>query len=300
MKKSRSDRVFDAINELLLIVLVLIIVYPLYFTVIASFSEPVNVVEGKVIFLPSGFTLDPYKEVFKNSEVWVGYRNTIVYTVAGTVLSLMLTIPAAYVLSKKHLVGRGFISLYFVFTMFFGGGMIPFFITVKNLGLLNKPYTLIVLGCFSVYNMVISRVYFESSIPEALYEAAEIDGCSQIRQFFTIAVPLAKPVIAVIALYYAVARWNDFFTGLIFISDKKYYPLQLILRNILIENQTKISKMDTTNLKAEELLYLTRQAYMAEAMKYALIFISSLPMLIAYPFVQKYFVKGVMLGSIKG
>lgn len=215
-------------------------------------------------------------------------------------MSLALTIPAAYVLSKKQLPGRGFISTYFVFTMFFGGGLIPTYLLVKDIGLLNKPYSLIILAGFSVYNMVITRVYFESSIPGALFEAAEIDGCSQLGQFFKIALPLAKPVVAVIALYYAVAKWNDFYHGLIFVSKSDYFPLQLVLRNILIENQTKITQMDTSNLRAEELLYLTRQAYMAEAMKYALIFISSLPMLIAYPFAQKYFVKGVMIGGVKG
>ena len=192
------------------------------------------------------------------------------------------------------------LSTYFVITMFFGGGLIPTYLQVKNLGLLNKSYTLIVLGALSVYNMVIVRVYFESAISNTLYEAAEIDGCSPIGQFFRIAIPLSKPVIAVITLYYAVAKWNDFFHGLLFLSKSSYYPLQLVLRNILIENQTRLATMDVTNLKAEELLYMTRQAYLAESMKYALIFISSLPMLIAYPFVQKYFVKGVMIGSIKG
>lgn len=300
MYNSKSDKVFDAAIILILVLIILVIAYPLYFTIIASFSEPVDVATGKVIFLPRGFTLDAYKEVFKNSEVWTGYLNTIIYTVFGTLMSLALTVPAAYVLSKKDIPMRGFISMYFVFTMFFGGGLIPTYLIVKNLGLLNKPYSLIILGGFSVYNMVITRVYFESSIPAPLYEAAEIDGCSQMGQFFKIALPLAKPVVAVIALYYAVGKWNDFYHGLIFLTDKEYFPLQLVLRNILIENQTKITQVDTSNLRAEELLYLTRQAYMAEAMKYALIFISSLPMLIAYPFVQKYFVKGVMIGSIKG
>ena len=300
MFRSRNDRVFDTINAILLIMLLLIIAYPLYFTIIASISEPVDVATGKVVFLPKGFTMEAYQEVFKNDAVWTGYRNTLMYTVCGTLMSLLLTVPAAYVLSKKTLRFRGIISTYFVFTMFFGGGLIPTFLIVKQVGLLNKWYSLIILGGFSVYNMVICRVYFESSISEALYEAAEIDGCSPFGQFFKIALPLSKPVIAVIALYYAVAKWNDYFHGLVFITNSEYFPLQLVLRNILIENQTKITMVDTQNLQAEELLYLTRKAYMAEAMKYALIFISSLPMLIAYPFVQKYFVKGVMIGSIKG
>ncbi len=300
MYNSRGEKLFDAVNILLLVLLALVILYPMYFTIIASVSEPADVATGKVVFAPCGFTLDAYREAFKTGDVWIGYRNSTFYTVCGTLFSLLLTIPAAYVLSKKQLVARGVIAMFFVITMFFGGGLIPFYITIKDLGLLNKPFTLVVLGSFSVYNMIITRVYFENSIPATLYEAAEIDGCGQIGMFFRIAVPLAKPVIAVITLYYAVARWNDFFQGLIFVSKSDYFPLQLVLRNILIENSTKLKNMNTKNIKAEELVYLTRQAYMAEAMKYALIFITSLPMLIAYPFVQKYFVKGVMLGSIKG
>ena len=300
MLRSKGDRTFDAVNTCLLILFMLIILYPLYFTIIASISEPVDVATGKVTFWPKGFSTDAYKEVFKNKQVWVGYKNAIVYTAFGTVLSLALTIPASYVLSKKNLGGRSVIAGYFAFTMFFGGGMIPFYLLVKNLHLLNKPYTLIILGSFSVYNMIIARVFFETSIPISLYEAAEIDGCSQFGQFFKIALPLAKPVIAVVALYYAVARWNDFFSGLMYVSKSEYYPLQLVLRNILLENQTSITQVDINNISAEELLYLTRKAYMAEAMKYALIFISSLPMLIAYPFVQKYFIKGIMVGAIKG
>jgi putative aldouronate transport system permease protein len=300
MYKSKNDRIFDFVNIILLIILTLVLLYPLYFTVIASVSEPMDVATGQVLFLPKGFTTDAYREVFKNSEIWQAYLNSVIYTVAGTLFSLAMTIPAAYVLSKKELLGRSMLSTYFVITMFFGGGLIPTYLQVKNLGLLNKSYTLIVLGALSVYNMVIVRVYFESAISNTLYEAAEIDGCSPIGQFFRIAIPLSKPVIAVITLYYAVAKWNDFFHGLLFLSKSSYYPLQLVLRNILIENQTRLATMDVTNLKAEELLYMTRQAYLAESMKYALIFISSLPMLIAYPFVQKYFVKGVMIGSIKG
>ncbi|MFV0398989.1 MAG: carbohydrate ABC transporter permease [Oscillospiraceae bacterium] len=300
MYKSRNDRIFDVANILLLVLLVIVIAYPLYFTLIASVSEPVDVATGQVVLLPKGFTFDAYKEVFKDDRVWTGYANSLLYTVAGTLLSLALTIPAAYVLSKKNLRGRGVLSGYFIFTMFFSGGLIPTYLLVKDMNLLNKPYTLIVLGAFSVYNMVVARVFYETSIPSTLYEAAQIDGCSQFGQFFRIAIPLSKPIIAVIALYYAVSRWNDFFTALVYITKSDFYPLQLVLRNILLQNQTRMATMDASVLKAEELLYLTRQAYMAEAMKYALIFISSLPMLIAYPFVQKHFVKGVMIGSIKG
>lgn len=299
-RKWNGSRIFSIVNACLLILLVIVILYPLYFTIIASISDPMAVSAGRVTILPREITFDAYKEVFKNEEVWIGYRNSIFYTLFGTIFALFLTIPAAYVLSKKKLPGRNIISFFFVFTMFFGGGMIPFYLLLQNMNLLNKPYTLIIVGSFGVFNMVLARVYFESSIPAELYEAAEMDGCSNFGQFLKIALPLAKPVIAVIALYYAVGRWNDFFSGLLYVTDKDYYPLQLILRNILLESQNRLSQIDSNSISKEELSYLLKQAYMAQAMKYALIFISSLPMLIAYPFVQKHFTKGVMLGSLKG
>lgn len=300
MGKLNRDKVFGIVNTLLLLVITFLILYPLYFTIIASVSEPSEVVGGKVVFWPKGFSLDSYKAVFKEKSIWSGYRNSILYTLWGTLLNLILTIPAAYALSKKNMRFRRVINTYFVFTMFFSGGMLPGYLLVKDLGLINKPYTLIVLGGLSVYNVIVARTYFMSSIPESIYEAAEIDGCSEFGKFFKIAIPLAKPIIAVITLYYAVGRWNDYFTSLIFISDSDYFPLQLVLRNILQGSQVKLSAMDTSSMASEELLYLIKQANLAEAMKYAVIFIASLPMLIIYPFIQKYFVKGVMVGSVKG
>lgn len=300
MGKLNRDKVFGIVNTLLLLVITFLILYPLYFTIIASVSEPSEVVGGKVVFWPKGFSLDSYKAVFKEKSIWSGYRNSILYTLLGTLLNLILTIPAAYALSKKNMRFRRVINTYFVFTMFFSGGMLPGYLLVKDLGLINKPYTLIVLGGLSVYNVIVARTYFMSSIPESIYEAAEIDGCSEFGKFFKIAIPLAKPIIAVITLYYAVGRWNDYFTSLIYISDSDYFPLQLVLRNILQGSQVKLSAMDTSSMASEELLYLIKQANLAEAMKYAVIFIASLPMLIIYPFIQKYFVKGVMVGSVKG
>lgn len=300
MGKLNRDKVFGIVNTLLLLVITFLILYPLYFTIIASVSEPSEVVGGKVVFWPKGFSLDSYKAVFKEKSIWSGYRNSILYTLLGTLLNLILTIPAAYALSKKNMRFRRVINTYFVFTMFFSGGMLPGYLLVKDLGLINKPYTLIVLGGLSVYNVIVARTYFMSSIPESIYEAAEIDGCSEFGKYFKIAIPLAKPIIAVITLYYAVGRWNDYFTSLIFISDSDYFPLQLVLRNILQGSQVKLSAMDTSSMASEELLYLIKQANLAEAMKYAVIFIASLPMLIIYPFIQKYFVKGVMVGSVKG
>ena len=300
MKGIHSDKAFTVINYTLLVIITLIILYPLYFTVIASISEPYDVVSGNVVLWPKGFTLDSYRQIFQNEEIWVGFRNSVAYTVFGTLMSLVLTIPAAYALSKKNLWGRGLITTYFVIILYFSGGLLPTYLVVRDLGLLNQPYTLIIIGSFSVYNMVVARTYYQSSIPESLYEAAEIDGCSGFGQFFRIAVPLSKPIIAVIALYYAVGRWNDFYNSLVYITNSDYYSLQQVLRNILLESQNALAAIDGNTMSSEEMVYFMRRAYMAEAMKYAIIFVSSLPMLLIYPLVQKHFVKGVMIGSVKG
>ena len=300
MGKLKSDKTFTVVNYTLLAILTLIILYPLYFTVIASISEPYEVVSGNVVLWPKGFTLESYAQIFHNEEIWTGFRNSTLYTVFGTMMSLILTIPAAYALSKKNLWGRGIITTYFVIIMYFSGGLLPTYLVVRDLWLLNQPYTLIIIGSFSVYNMVVARTYYQSSIPESLYEAAEIDGCSGFGQFFRIAVPLSKPIIAVIALYYAVGRWNDFYNSLVYITNADYYSLQQILRNILLESQNALSAVNGDTMSSEQMAYFMRRAYLAEAMKYAIIFVSSLPMLLIYPLVQKHFVKGVMVGSVKG
>ena len=300
IQRSGFDRWFDRTNVLLMILLMIVMIYPLYFTVIASVSDPYSVVNGKVIFYPVNVTLEAYQNVLKESKIWTGYRNTLLYTVLGTMLNLVLTVPAAYVLSKKTLPGRNVISTYFLIIMFFSGGMIPTYLQVKALGLLNKWHTLILLEGFSVYNMIVTRVFFQNSIPEDIYEAARIDGASEFQNFFIMALPLSKSIIAVIALFYAVARWNSYFTALIYVTNDEYQPLQIVLRNILISNQNALSQITTDTLDPDAIADAARRAYMAEGMKYSLIFISSAPLLIAYPFVQKYFVKGVMLGSLKG
>lgn len=300
MYKGLQNRIFDLCVYLILILLTLILVYPIYFTVIASFSEPYEVVSGNVILWLKGFSLDSYKNVISNDKIWIGYRNTIVYTLFGTLLNLFVTIPAAYALSKSYMWKRNFFVMFFIIPMYFSGGLLPTYLQVRDLGLLNKPYTLVIIGGISIYNLVVARTYFQSSIPESLYEAAEIDGCSQYGQFFKIAIPLSKPIIAVITLYYAVARWNDYYNSLIYTTNTKYFSLQLVLRNILLENQNALSNMDVSNADTEQLLSVVEKVYLAESMKYAIIFIAALPMLILYPFIQKYFVKGVMVGAVKG
>ena len=303
IRQTKADMAFDAFNTIVMVLLMFVILYPLYFTVIASFSDPYAVVNGKVTLWPVNLTLEPYENVLRESRIWVGYRNNLINVPLGTLWNLILTLPTAYVLSKKKLRGRGLLATYFLIPMYFGGGLVPTYMQIKNMGLVNTPYTLIILGGLSIYNMIVSRVFFQTSIPEDIYESATIDGASNFRQFFQMALPLAKPIIAVMALFYAVGRWNDYFTALIYISNQNLQPLQIVLRGILLLNQTALNNINTQNLGNDDIEYmltLARQVYMAEGMKYSLIFISSAPLLIAYPFVQKYFVKGIMIGSLKG
>lgn len=303
IKRTRSDVIFDALNIAFMVLVITVMLYPIYFTIIASISDPYAVVNGDVTLFPKGLTIEPYKNVFKDERIWIGYRNNLINTTLGTLWNLILTLPAAYVMSKKKLLGRSFFSVYFLIPMYFGGGLIPTYFVVRDLNLINTPYTLILLGGLSVYNMIVTRVYFQTSIPDDVYESASIDGASHLRAFFQIALPLAKPIIAVMALFYAVGRWNDYFTALIYISDVKLQPLQTVLRGILLLNQTALNNLDSNSLLLDDVEYikeLARRTYMAEGMKYAVIFIASAPLLIAYPFVQKYFVKGVMIGSLKG
>jgi putative aldouronate transport system permease protein len=295
-RESLDDRVFAFVNYSLLGLVLFLVVYPLYYTIIVSFSEPALVARNEVTFMPKGFTLDSYRNVFENSIIWTGYMNTIYYTAAGTIFNILLTIPCAYAFSKKGLPGRRVLIFIFTFTMYFSGGMIPTYILVKSLGLPNTPFVMIILGGVSVYNMIVARAFFESAIPEELYEAARIDGYSEIRIFFKIAIPLAAPIIAVITLYYSVGHWNEFFSALIYLTKERLYPLQLVLRNILLENQAMKGGFATD----EEMAAMVKRLYTAETMKYALIFIASFPVLCAYPFVQKYFVKGALVGAVKG
>lgn len=300
IRRTRADRAFDAVNAAIMILLLLIMLYPLYFVLIASVSDAYEVAKGNVFWLPKGITLESYANVFKESRIWTGYRNTIFYAAAGTFFSLILTIPSAYALSKKDLPGRGLLSIFFLIPMYFNGGLIPTYLVMKRLNMVNQWYSLIFIAASSVYNMIVTRVYFQSNVPEELYESARIDGASELRTFFSIALPLVKPIIAVMTLFFAVARWNDYFNALIYTTNNDYLPLQMVLRSILLNSQTALQKVDTSSMDAEAIKNAARLAYMAEAMKYALIVVSSAPLLIAYPFVQKHFVTGMMIGAVKG
>lgn len=288
-----SDRIMQAIVYALMLLLILIILYPLIYVVSSSFSSGEAVSTGKVLLWPVEFSLQGYKAVFAYQQVWVGYRNTIFYTVVGTLLNLTLTIMAAYPLSRKNFQFRNFYMTLFLIIMFFSGGIIPNYILMTKLHLTNTRWSLILSGSISVYNMIIMRTYFQNSIPNELLEAAKIDGITDIGYLLKVVLPLSKSILAVITLYYAVSHWNSYFNAMLYLRDESLYPLQLVLRSIL-----NVGKIDLSQITDAEIIKQMRG--LSDLMKYSLIIISSAPIIIAYPFVQKFFEKGVMIGSVKG
>lgn len=293
VKKLASDRIFDVIMYAVAGILTLVALYPMYFIVIASISDPNMVAQGNIVLWPKGITFEGYEHLLSMTNLWIGYKNTIYYTLAGTLVMLAVNIPVAYALSRKDLVGRGWLTLFFVFPMFFGGGLIPTFIIINNTFNLLDTFAVMVLP-FSVitYYIIVARTFFQSSLPAELWDAAQIDGCGNLRYFFTIVLPLSKAILAVIALWAAVGHWNSYFNALIYLRTADKYPLQLVMRNILINNEV-VSQAMTGSAAAE----LNRKANM---IKYGAIVVSSLPIMTMYPFVQKYFNQGVMIGAIKG
>ncbi|MDR1542396.1 MAG: carbohydrate ABC transporter permease [Clostridiales bacterium] len=289
---SRSDSAFAAIVYLLAAISIIIIIYPLYFIIIASVSEPSAVSNGKVWLFPHGFTTDGYKALLQYSAIWLGYRNTIFYAAAGTAWALAVNIPAAYALSRKDLPFRMPLNFYYLFVMFFSGGLIPTYLVVKDLGLFDTWLVMIVPFSVSIYNVIVARTFFSTSIPADLLDAAQIDGCGNLRFFFSIVLPLSKAIISVLALWTAVGIWNSYFNALIYLQDKAKMPMQIILRNILITNQMT-SAMGT----GEAAQVALRQANL---IRYAAIIASTAPIMCFYPFVQKHFNQGVMIGAVKG
>lgn len=296
-KRCKEDVIFDVVIFIVMTIVLFIVAYPLYWVIISSISDPIAVSSGQVIWKPIGFTLKGYVEVLKNASVVKGFINSIFYTFCGVVVNLVVTLPTAYALSRNKFSGKKPITIFYMITMFFGGGLIPTYLVVKNLNMLNSIWALILPGCLSVYNMIVARTFFKSNISEDLYEAAEIDGCTQGKFFFRVALPLSKAIIAILVLYYGVGHWNSYFSALVYISEKDRYPLQLVLRNILITNELALSQIATTQAAREA---LREKQQLIDVMKYSLIIISSVPVLILYPFIQKHFVKGVMIGSVKG
>lgn len=294
MKKlTLSDRIFTVANYLLMAIITIAILYPLYFIVIGSFSSPDVVNGGGILLFPREIFLDGYREIFEYTPLWIGYANSIIYMVCGTLVNLAITIPCAYALSRKDLVGRTPIMMIFIFTMFFSGGLIPTYLLISKLGLMDTMWALILPAAASVWNIIITRTYFQSTIPDELLEAALMDGCSDFRFFLSIVLPLSKVIVAVMTLFYGIGHWNSFFEPLIYLRSEDKFPLQLILRNLLIMNETG-NRMIFDPISAAE------KQRIAEQLKYGVIVVSCLPLMIVYPFLQKYFTKGVMIGSIKG
>jgi putative aldouronate transport system permease protein len=292
-RRSKEDKIFDIINFVLVAIILVLVIYPLYFIIIASISDPNMIYEGKVWFLPKEITFEGYRRIFSDSKIWLGYKNSIIYTVVGTLVNISFTLMAAYALSRKDLYGKNIIMSVFLFTMFFSGGLIPTYLVVKNLGLLNTMWALILPKAVAVWNLIVAKTYFQTTIPNELLESAKIDGCSDAKFFWKIVLPLSKPIVAVMVLFYAVGHWNSYFDALIYLNDEKLYPLQLILRNILIQNEASTQMIS-------DLESLAAKQRVSELIKYGVIIVASIPLLIVYPFVQKYFVKGVMIGGIKG
>ncbi len=298
IKESPGDRIFNLLNLLILTIVLVIVLFPLIHIVAASVSDPDYVSTGKVSLLPKGFNIEGYRKVFQYKDIMVGYRNTIFYTIVGTLVNLAVTLPAAYALSKKRLMGRNGFMFFMAFTMYFSGGMIPTYILIRDLNLLNTYGVLIVSGAVNTTNLIICRTFFTSSIPPELEEAAMIDGCSTTRTFLTIVLPLSKALLGVMVLYYGIGHWNSYFNALIYLTDRSKVPLQLVLREILIEQEMASQMLESGAAVSDDLRKM--QMKLASLIKYSAIVVSSLPVLIVYPFLQKYFEKGVMLGSLKG
>ena len=293
IKAPFSDKVFKTVIYVLVAFFTVIILFPLLNVLATSFSSYSAVISGKVWIWPSEFQLETYKAVFQSKSIFIGYRNTLIYTLIGTAINMFVTLCAAYPLSFSDLRGRGVISGIFAFTMLFSGGMIPAYMVVNKLGMIDTVWAMLLPGALSVWNMVIMRTFFQSSVPRELYDAALIDGASDIRYLISVVVPLSGSIIAVIALYYAVGHWNNYFNGMLYLNSKSKYPLQIFLREILL-----LGSMDSEIAGSMDYDLYAQGA--SELIKYAVIIVSTMPMMIIYVFIQKYFVKGVMIGAVKG
>ncbi|WP_027094709.1 carbohydrate ABC transporter permease [Cohnella thermotolerans] len=286
-----SDKAMEVVLYAIAAVILIVLIYPLYFIVIASFSDPSGVANGQVWFYPQGFTLDGYRELLRHPNIWVGYRNTILYTAVGTAIGLAVNVPAAYALSRKDLFGRKALSLLFIFTMFFNGGLIPTFLTIRDFHMYNTFLVMVLPFSVIVYDIIVARTFFQTSIPGDLWEAAQIDGCGNLRYFARVVLPLSKAVLSVLGLWIAVGYWNSYFNALIYLKNPDLYPLQLILRNILITNQMQ------SGMGSGEAAQIALR--LANMMRYSVIIVSTVPIMCLYPFVQKYFNQGVMIGAVK-
>jgi putative aldouronate transport system permease protein len=296
VKIKHEDIGFNIAVMVILTVLLFSVAYPIYFIIIASFSNPSLVASGKVLLIPKDFTLAAYKKVMEYEAIWTGYRNTLIYTFFFTVLSVFMTLTAGYGLSRKNVPGKGIFMAYMTFTMFFNGGLIPTYLLVRNIHLDGNPLVIILLGSVSVYNIIIARTFLQSNIPDELFEAATLDGCDHFGFFWKIVLPLSPALIAVMILFSAVGQWNSWFNAMIYLRKQSQLPLQLILRNIIVSAEAFLREMQMGSQGDDA----AQMAMLSEGMKYAVIIVSTFPIMCIYPFIQKYFIKGVMIGSIKG
>lgn len=291
--QSTGDKIFIVSVYAILSIILVIVLYPLIYVVAASFSDPQAVISGKVVLWPVDVTLRGYQAVFKNPKILTGFANSLFYMFVGTAINLVMTMLCAYPLSRKEFTARNKIAALFVFTMYFSGGLVPSYMIVSKLGLINTRWAMLIPTAMSTYNMIIARTYMVNSIPDELYEAAQLDGCSPFKYLLKVIVPLSKPIIAVLALYYGIAKWNNYFDAMLYLNDTSKWPITMVLREILIQNQ-----IDPTMLT--DASALSKLQGMTELLKYSVIVVASVPVLMIYPFVQKYFVKGVTIGAVKG
>ncbi|MFW6598941.1 carbohydrate ABC transporter permease [Propionibacteriaceae bacterium Y2011] len=295
ISRGLGDRGFDLFNVIILVAVVVIIGYPLWFITIASVSDPQAVNSGQVWLWPVDFTLDGYRRVIEESSIWMGYRNTIVYTVVGVIIHLAITLPCAYALSRKETMGRTAITWFILFTMLFNGGMIPTYLIIKDLGILDTLWAVVLPGATGAWSILVGRAFFKQTVPDELTESARVDGANDFQIFFRMAIPLSAPIIATLALFHGVGLWNEYFKALIYLSDRNKYTLQLILRELLIVTQGSGGD-DGGAGSADD---IAEQLRIASLIKYAVMIVASLPLLIIYPFLQRFFVKGVLIGSVK-
>lgn len=292
---SSNDQIFYTVVTVFLTLIALIVLYPIIYVVSCSFSSPDSIMSGKVILWPVDFTLDGYNAVLGYKKVWIGFRNSIFYTIVGTLINMFMTIICAYPVSRKDMPGRNILMMMYSFTMIFGAGMIPNYLLVRDLKMLNTVWAILIPGAIGVYNMIIMRTYFMSSIPGELLEASKMDGCGDTKFLVSVVLPLSKPILAVVSMYYIVAHWNAYFKAFMYLSDENLYPLQIFLKEILVASKLEAAMLDdvlvTSSASTSGLQYIV---------KYALIVVACLPMMIIFPFVQKHFVKGVMIGAVKG
>ncbi len=293
VRESGADRIFTIVNTAFLVFFFVIVLYPLVYILSSSFSNAQKVVQNRVWLWPVDPDVEAYKAVFRNRDILTGYRNSLLYVLLGTVISVLLTMFLAFPLSRKEFYGRKTVTKLILVTMLFSGGMIPLYLVVKNLGLYNSVWAMVLPNAVSVWNVIITRTFLEQNISDELYDAAQIDGCSDIRFLFEIVFPLSGAIVAVLALFYAVAQWNKYMDALLYLQDRNLYPLQIVLRNILIVNSSTPSMMTDTVAAA-------KYQGLSQTVRYAVIVVASLPLLVAYPFVQRFFIKGVLVGSVKG